>query len=538
MSTHALLALCVLLSAAAAPLQAAAAAHPPTATRSTIADHYALEDLAMPPGLDSQVGALAMTPSGKLVACFHRGEVLIYDPALKQWHPFAFGLHEPLGVIAVSDRELLIMQRPELTRVIDSDGDGVADRYETVSDQFGMTGNYHEFAFGPVQDKDGNCFISLNVASQGAGIFTELRGTYGQLGVSREDADTHWDKAKSKIGRMYSAVPYRGWVLKIDAKTGAVTPWACGFRSPDGLGFDAAGHLLVTDNQGDWLGSSKLFTVVKGGFYGHPASLVWRPEWKLGDPLALPVAKLDELRTRETMFFPQTIMACSPTQPVLDTTAGKFGPYAGQVFVGEMNTARLMRVLTEEVGGGFQGACLPFYDRGALSAGNHRMVFDQQGGLYIGHTALSWAGGKGIQRMTWKGTAPFDLLGISLTKDGFALRFTKPVAAAAVTPESYSFRRYYYEYHETYGCDTLDVKPVAVTAATADKDGTGVALTLAELKPGYIYELTMKGVTASDGEAVANTLVCYTINHLRDGTPAPAQIPGTGPEKAEKKKKQ
>ena len=41
------------------------------------------------------------------------------------------------------------MQRPELTRVKDTDGDGTADEYETVFDGFGMSGNYHEFAFGP-----------------------------------------------------------------------------------------------------------------------------------------------------------------------------------------------------------------------------------------------------------------------------------------------------------------------------------------------------------------------------------------------------
>ena len=42
------------------------------------------------------------------------------------------------------------VQRGELTRLIDTDGDDRADRYETVCDSWGVSGNYHEFAFGPL----------------------------------------------------------------------------------------------------------------------------------------------------------------------------------------------------------------------------------------------------------------------------------------------------------------------------------------------------------------------------------------------------
>ena len=87
-----------------------------------------------------------------------------------------------------------------LTRLTDTNGDGVADRYETVSDQFGLSGNYHEFAFGPVRDAKGNLYIGLNTASNGAGIREKLRGDYNPLG---------------RPGRMYACVPYRGWVIQI-----------------------------------------------------------------------------------------------------------------------------------------------------------------------------------------------------------------------------------------------------------------------------------------------------------------------------------
>ena len=85
-----------------------------------------------------------------------------------------------------------------------------------------------------------------------------------------------WGKYKGRAGRMYSRVPYRGWVLKVSPDGSSWQPFASGFRSPEGLGFDKDGRLFVTDNQGDWLGTSKVFHVREGNFYGHPASLVWK----------------------------------------------------------------------------------------------------------------------------------------------------------------------------------------------------------------------------------------------------------------------
>lgn len=503
----------------------------------SITDHYSIEKLPLPKGLDPQVGALGVTPSGKLMAAFHRGEVLTYDPEHQHWHPFAFGLHEPLGMLVLSEREILVMQRPELTRLTDTDGDGTADLYETVCDSFGISGNYHEFAFGPARDAKGDLYIGLNVASNGDKTEKEQRGEFRHLGVTLEEVLSDWKTAKGKIGRMYSAVPYRGWVLKIDGKTGAMTPWACGLRSPNSLGFDAEGRLFVCDNQGDWLGSSKAHHIVEGGFHGHPASLIWRDDWKLGNPLKVPVAELDKMRTREAMFFPQGIMANSPTQPLIDSTGGKFGPFANQLFVGEMNIARIMRLLPETVAGVTQGAVVTFWDKAGLTAGVNRFAFAPDGALYVGQTHLSWAGGEGIQKLTWKGTVPMDVHGISLSKDGFDLSFTKDADPATMKPESFKIRRYYYEYHEAYGADTDDVTAQTVTAIKPGKNGKEWSLTLDSLKPGYVYEFTFKGIKATDGGELINTLLCYTCNRLRDGSAPTPQIPGTGPKKPPKEDK-
>ena len=512
------------------------AAHAPSEAlpHGRINDSYTIEDVETPAGLEAQVGALAFAPSGKLFACFHRGEVYSYDPATKQWKLFANGLHEPLGCLPVSDTEVLVMQRPELTRLIDSAGTGVADQYRTVCDSFGMSGNYHEFAFGPVLDPDGNYIIALNLASNGASIFPELRGQFRHYGIGFDDFFQHWDANKNKAGRMYSVVPYRGWILKVDAKTGAITPIACGVRSPNGLGYDEHGHLLVSDNQGDWLGGCKLFDIKPGNFYGHPASLVWRPDWDKRNPIDIPVPELDQMRTRESVMFPYEVGAKSATQPLLDATAGKFGPYTGQIFIGEMNTARIMRVILEDVAGQLQGSCIAFYDDAGLKSGTNRLAFDREGNLWTGHTHLSWAGGDGIQRIHFNGKVQFDVLKMSLTDDGFQVSFTKPLDAATVRPEAFVFKRYYYEYHQAYGSPIEGAKAISVPSVSLSKDGLEATVKLAELKAGFLYELTLKGIAARDGSALVNPLITYTANHLRDGSGPP---PWSAAPKDDKKKK-
>ena len=466
-----------------------------------IKDFYLVENIEFPEGLMPEVGGMDFLPNGKLVVVFHRGEVMFYDPEQDSWELFAEGLHDPLGVRAMSNQELVVMQRPELTRLVDTDNDQQADQYITITDDFGMSGNYHEFAFGPTIDQEGNFFISLNCASSGDGIWEEVRGDFNPLG---------------RPGRMYSCVPYRGWVLKVDQNTGEVTPWALGFRSPDGITFDGNGNLFVTDNQGDWLGTSKLFHVERDKFYGHVSSLVWKPGWDQ-DPLQMPVDTLDELRETAAVLFPHNLMANSPTEPILIPDQVNFGPFKGQMLVGEMNAPRLMRIMLEEVKGKMQGACVTFLDSAVVTNGNHRLVFGPQGDLWIGSTAYVWAGNKGIQRIRFQGGTPMDIQEINVQPDGFKLQFTRPVdPELAKNLNNYSVRKYYYKYHRKYGSPRIDEQEVGVNKVQVAADGNSLELQLNEMTPGYVYDITLDSLNSDNGIHLKNNRVFYTLNQVPD----------------------
>lgn len=468
---------------------------------------YVVETIQTPPGLVPEFGGLDVMPDGRVIGVFHHGEAMIYDPETEDWSLFAKGLHDPLGVMAVSAREVLVVQRPELTRLRDTDGDGRAEVYETVTDDYGMSGNYHEFAFGPAKGPEGNLYISLNTASKLAGTWDRMRGRYNPEG---------------RPGRMYSAVPYRGWVMRYNPKTDSLAPFASGFRSPNGLLFDPQGRLFATDNQGDWLGTSKLYHVERDRFYGHPQSLVWEEGFGDIQPLDLPVPVLNTMRKKAAVLFPQGILANSPTQPVIDTTEGQFGPFEGQMLIGEMNHPRIMRVMLEEVDGVLQGAVTTLIDTSTahetlpLRIGNNRLAFGPDGHLWVGQTDHGWPGEEGLQRVRWTGSTPMEVLRMSLTDDGFDLTFTKPLRAATAEADSvYEFTRYYYEYHREYGSDRMDVQSVDVTNVEVSADGMRVSLNLDDLVPGYVYQLDLQGLRARKGTPVAHPTLYYTLNRLR-----------------------
>lgn len=468
--------------------------------KDSAANYYEVQNIDLPDGLVAETGAIGFMPDGRFVACFHRGEVMMYNQKTKKWKMFAEGLHEPLGMLVVNNNEILVMQRPELTRVKDTNGDGIADEYQTVTDDFGISGNYHEFAFGPIPDKDGNLFIGLNLASNGAGIRNEVRGKYDSL---------------SRPGRMYSCVPYRGWIMKL-TKEGQLKPFAVGFRSPNGLGFDAQGRLFVADNQGDWLGTSKLYHVEEGKFYGHPAGLIWQEGFPRVVPITLPVAKLDSMRTKESIQFPQGYFANSPTQPILDKTGGKFGPFSGQMLIGDMDHKYVIRLLMEEVGGAMQGACIPLNFGSKMRIGNNRLTFAPDGSLWVGQNDHGWVGARGIQRISWKGKTHLDIMSMNLTPTGFDLTFTLPLdQTVAQDLANFKFRRFYYEYHQAYGSKQFDVQDVAVKSVKVSADGKKVSLELAEMKAGYVYELNVGDLKTTDDKYLINKLLCYSLNKLK-----------------------
>jgi glucose/arabinose dehydrogenase len=476
-------------------------------------DYFSFETIDVPPEVDPQVGAMDTMSDGRLAVAFHRGEIMIYDPAKKAWSQFAQGLHEPLGMLVESEKSILVMQRAELTRLKDTDGDGSADEYETVFDDFGLSGNYHEFAYGPARDKEGNLYIALGIASNGAPMAKEIRGAFSEIGVLDREEMTdraQWRSGNNgKAGRMYSRVEWRGWVLKLSPDGKKMEPYASGFRSTNGLGFDASGRLLITDNQGDWRPTSPLYEVKKDGFYGHPASLVWKKDWDGRDPLKVPVAELAAMQQPAVGYFPQGELANSPTLPVIIPKGAFPVGLLGQTLIGEMNQPNLVRVLDDEVAGSYQAALVPMFDGSPLGNGNNRLAFGKDGSLYIGKTALSWAGGKGITRIKWNGKSVPLIEKIKAAKKGFELTFSEAIDAASL--DAIKGMRFTYPYHKNYGAKKFDETPLKINQASLSSNGLSLSLDIGSLKENYLHHLDLTGLRTKTGAALLGSKLWYQV---------------------------
>jgi hypothetical protein len=131
-------------------------------------DFYKIITVPTPEGVLLEVGGVATLPDGRIAVSTRRGDVwIIENPTMEnnsnpRFTLFASGLHESLG-LAYRDGALFTAQRGELTKLVDTNGDGKADVYETIY-AWPISGHYHEYSFGPKFASDGSFFVTGNVA--------------------------------------------------------------------------------------------------------------------------------------------------------------------------------------------------------------------------------------------------------------------------------------------------------------------------------------------------------------------------------------
>ena len=468
-------------------------------------DFYQVQTVLIPEGIQLEVGGMAFLPNDKLAVCTRRGEVwIISNPYMKDGRPsqyrlFAQGLHEPLG-LAYYKGDLYVAQRPQLTRLRDKNNDGIADEYKTIY-TFEITGNYHEYAYGPVVDKDGNMYVTLNL-----GWFRDVKGGY-----------------------MESRVKWRGWMLQISPE-GKATPFAAGLRSPAALTMDKDGHIFYAENQGAWVGSGHITEVKKGDFLGHPSSLVWsglaESPVKLkvedipdsGKPEFEVAKQISGLKT-PSVWIPHAIMGVS-TSAILINDHGQIGPFEGQFFVGDQGQSLVNRVYLEKVKGVYQGAVFPF--RKGFSSGVLRLCWGSDGSMFVGMTARGWGSGGGelfgLQRLVWNGKMPFEIKSIHAEPDGFELEFTQPVdKKTAKAVATYQVRSFTYEYHRRYGSPIINDTSCSLKAISISPDGRKVRLVLDKIREGYIHEINAAGVRSAGRQRLLHSSGYYTLNRIPDG---------------------
>jgi len=475
-------------------------------------DYYPIKTLAIPDDIRLEVGGIAVLPDGRIAISTRRGEIWMISNAYAKdgsrplYTKFASGLHEVLG-LAYKDGSFYCTQRGELTRITDDNQDGRADRYEPVY-VFELSGNYHEYAYGPVFDKDGNMMVTLNVAWV----------DYGE-----------------------SLSKWHGWLLKI-FPDGRMEPIAAGLRSPAGFTVNSTNEVLYAENQGDWVGSGRVTHLEKGDFAGNAGSLNWSGEPE--SPIKLTKAQLSAVDNGQPMheaarkissiklpavWFPHTLMGISTADVLEDVTGGAFGPFAGQYFVADQGHSKIMRMSLEKVNGRYQGACYPF--REGFASGLLRLRWGIDGSIFGGMTSRGWAStGKAdyaLQQLYWNGKMPFEIKEVKAMSDGLQVYFTEPASLKTLEQASnYELNSFTYQYHHHYGSPIIGARPRTLKGIIPAPDGLSVRLVMDSLVEGYIHEVKLSNITGAEGKSLLHNVAYYTMNSIPAGAKAvltPAQ---------------
>jgi cytochrome c2 len=416
-----------------------------------------------------------------------------------KWSLFAEGTFESLGVCIEDDKgdRIVITQKPELTRISDTDGDGRADTFGTVCDDFGFHGNYHEYTHGPVRDQAGNYYFNLNLAD------------------ASNIEQASWKAGGKFMGSMGG---YRGWSCRV-TPDGTFEPFANGLRSPAGMGFAPDGRLWYSENQGEYVGSSKWVPLEQGKFYGHPSGLVDLPG--IGPGGGFDGKAWSEKLRKGAVWLPHNKIANSPGNPAWDVTGGKFGGYEGQVFMGDQTLSQLFRIVTEQVNGIDQGCVIPFAE--GLASGAMRPCFLSDGSMLIGQTGRGWyaTGGfsSGLQQIVWDGkTVPADILRVVSKPYGFDVHLTRPLdkkTTAGQLRKSIRIKSWFYTNTSEYGSPEHDIREDALTEVAVSGDWKVVHLKIADFGKGSkwldrIYHIVVPDSKGLFSDATAwDTLESY-----------------------------
>ncbi|MEM9916460.1 MAG: plastocyanin/azurin family copper-binding protein [Bacteroidota bacterium] len=490
-------------------------------------DYYKIITLPLPEGLVMEVGGLTTLPNDMLAVSTRRGEIwTVENPYMRNernplYRRFASGLHEILG-LAYRDNAFYAAQRGELTKLVDENGDGQADLYEAVY-VWPLSGHYHEYSFGPKVAANGDMYVTGNVA-------------FG---------DVEWWRGESRV-------PWRGWTMKI-SPDGDMEPFATGMRSPCGIGmFD--GEFFYADNQGDWMGSGGLVHVEKGDFTGHPAGLRWanlpnspvklqtndiyyRVSPRLagpGQPPSKPENIPDEKPTPlfalakelpavklPAVWLPHGVLGISTSEIIVDSTGGAFGPFTGQMFIGDQGQSKVVRVALEKVKGSYQGAAFGFVE--GFQSGVLRMCWGNDGSMFVGQTNRGWGStGKdpyGLQRLVWTGKVPFEMKTVKAMPDGFEIEFTQPVdKASAQDPASYALTSFIYKYHPVYGSPAVDNQDCTIKGILVSRDGLKARIVVDGMREKFVHEINAPGIKSyTDGVPLLHSAAYYTLNNIPDG---------------------
>jgi glucose/arabinose dehydrogenase/plastocyanin len=399
-----------------------------------------------------------------------------------RWQRFATGLNQPLGLVVVNDT-IYVNGRDQITRLHDTNKDGYADHYENFNNAV-MTGtNFHAF--------------NLNLEVDAQGRFLWAKSTPWPTGNPGELSDAH------------QIPPHDGVLFRLSPDGRQLEIIARGLRNPNGLSIGPKGEIYVSDNEGNWVPTSKVTRIDEGAFHGfvpsaHRASLVGG--WAPADDWVKPLVWTPHAGPGSDNSPSQARVIDNPAWPK---------ELQGDLLLASYGRGTLSLLLMEEVDGQPQAAhmILPLQFRSGLQ----QMRFHRDGHLYlVGMTnwsSTSYGGERGgFHRVRYNAGKPLHLpVALHTRPGGLEFRFAEPLdRASATNAANYRLSKWTYTWNSSYGSKQFfsvdkpgqaGPDPVAVQSAALSADGRTLLLEIPSLTPGSIPRIPITGTLPHQIEA-------------------------------------
>ena len=379
-----------------------------------------------------------------------------------RWRRIASGLFQPLGIKRI-DGQTFVACRDRILTLVDLDGDGLTDRYDTFNDDHQVTEHFHEFAMGLETDAAGNLYY-----------------------------------AKAARHALPAVVPHHGTLLRVSRDGASTEIVANGFRAPNGVCVEPDGTFWITDQEGHWHPKNRINVVRAGGFYGNMFGYH-------------DVVDASDTAMEPPAFWITNAFDRSPAE-MLRVTSTRWQPITGGLLELSYGEGRVHLVLTEPAAvhdGVVQGGmvALPMPD---LPTGIMRGRFHPTDGHLYACGLFAWAGNQtrpgGFFRIRRTARPLLIPTALHTAPNTIELTFPEPLdPVATMQPEAWRVRTWNLVRSERYGSDHHDETNRSVAEVTLSADGRRVTLHVPGFSTTWSYALEWN-VTAATGSAVRGVL--------------------------------
>ncbi|QNN21859.1 c-type cytochrome [Planctomycetales bacterium ZRK34] len=377
-------------------------------------------------------------------------------------------------------QRMFVLAKSRILELKDNDHDGIFETSQTLADDWETTSDMYDRIYGGVV-VDNHLYFASGVA----------------MGVR----ETH-----------NRQVPLRGSAFKVNLDTGKTTLLAGGLRTPNGMCVDANHQIFLSDNQGEWLPTSKIIHLQDQAFYGFR----YRPTHPLQREVPTPPA----------LWIPYEEVSLSPTEPIFLDQG--WGVYAGQGLLGDMARNGLIRFCLERVNGVYQGAVFRWSQ--GLDFKINRLTRITDSSILAGRLARGnhWDKAEhhdSLKLLQYHPSETFEILKVAAKSNGFELVFTKPLNRGfGWNANNIHMERWRYEPTQLYGGKKLFHNRVIPRSLSVSENGRTLFVETPELETGQVIYFRLPAQWTSDtGQSLWSGEAWYTLNEIPTDSPGVAR---------------